>query len=511
MVVLTADRPWDAYDCAAPQTIDQCKLYGHYVRHYAELGLPDEAAFSAVVRVAHQSVSRALGPDPGPVHINARFRKPLEPTPVDTLEPWRDEWTMKLNAIVTSAVDTPSPSSSIASQWAYRICYEPRGLICCGPSLGEPLSPSTVAALSDATGYPVVAEATSDLRFCPLQARGQTAPRVYCVDALFSSKWLAQMRPTVIIELGLPLVSTPYARFINESFAGERLVLSAHGYQDPSGSATMHWSTHVDRAIRMICDELRDAKDEQNRSLASTDRSWLRQCLAADARAQSSAERAIAERLDGPPELPLTEGLTASVVRHALVEDTTLVIANSAVLRDMDAHGFDGPTPIRVVHQRGASGIDGLISLAVGVRSARKTSPVVLYIGDIATWHDIGALQLAAKVDRSLVVVVVQNHGGRIFDRLPLSRSVDGTERDAYARFFVTDQEREFADICRGFSVAYERVESAQALSRALHSAQRTERLTVIEAVCLPGGAARAAATVAAGAAAIDSVLVSRP
>ena len=85
LIAVTADRPWELQDSAAPQTIDQLKLFGDHVRHYAELGLPDPSpgALRAVPRIAAQAVARALGPVPGPVHINARFRKPLEPVEVD--------------------------------------------------------------------------------------------------------------------------------------------------------------------------------------------------------------------------------------------------------------------------------------------------------------------------------------------------------------------------------------------------------------------------------------------
>src|SRR5262249_10288390 len=90
MIVVTADRPWELYDVTAPQTIDQNKLFGDFVRHFAELGLPDAtpSALRAVPRIAAQAVARALGPTPGPVHVNARFRKPLEPVRAAAPEAW---------------------------------------------------------------------------------------------------------------------------------------------------------------------------------------------------------------------------------------------------------------------------------------------------------------------------------------------------------------------------------------------------------------------------------------
>src|SRR5262249_39499469 len=90
LLVVTADRPFELYDAAAPQTIDQVKMFGGFVRHQAELGLPDASpsALRAVPRIAAQAGARALGPTPGPVHVNARFRKPLEPVAVPGPEPW---------------------------------------------------------------------------------------------------------------------------------------------------------------------------------------------------------------------------------------------------------------------------------------------------------------------------------------------------------------------------------------------------------------------------------------
>lgn len=503
LVVLTADRPWDAYDCGAPQTIDQCKMYGDYVRHYAELGLPDEAAFLAVVRLAHQSVSLSLGPDPGPVHINARFRKPLEPQPVGAPEPWRAQWEAALLSRPRAVVDSQQPSLNQLDHVADRMIAEKNGLIVCGPSLGSPLSAEAVQSLADTVGYPVLCEASSGVRFASHELEGsEKSPFVYSIEALLSSRWFAENQPKVLIELGLPIVSTRYSRWVAEQFKGERVVIAAHGYQDPIGTASLHWNTDPNRTLTLLKQHIDEIQQQDQRTPAGPGTGTIAQWKAADARAQSAAADEVRSA-----EKTLTEGATAALVRASLIEHSVLVIGNSAVLRDVDAYAFGGPAPVNVIHQRGASGIDGLISLSVGARSAQKKHPVVLVIGDVSTWHDVGALQLGAAIDRTLVVVIVQNHGGRIFDRLPLAKSTDANTQASYERFFLTDQKREFGDICKGFSIQYERCTSASELAAALHKAMRTQRMTVVEAICAPGGADRFAAVVRAGALAVDTVL----
>jgi 2-succinyl-5-enolpyruvyl-6-hydroxy-3-cyclohexene-1-carboxylate synthase len=136
LLLITADRPWEAYDCAAPQTIDQTDLFGRYVRHRAELGLPDPdpGALRAVVRIAAQSAHAARWPTPGPVHVNARFRKPLEPVAVEGPEAWAP----LVQSLCAARVYAPSRSvpEGAAEALAEAIARHPRGVLSCGPSDG---------------------------------------------------------------------------------------------------------------------------------------------------------------------------------------------------------------------------------------------------------------------------------------------------------------------------------------------------------------------------------------
>ncbi len=499
LVVVTADRPWDAYDCAAPQTVDQVKLYGSYVRHYAELGLPDVDAFGAVSRVAVQSVLRATSGDPGPVHVNARFRKPLEPQRVDGDEPWLDAWQRAADAIPTVH---RRPSDLLARLPAIDgALAQSELMVACGPSLGVRSARaksqllSTLAALE----LPLLCEATSDLRWRRDEGGSLTdratrsAPMILrSVDSVCaSSRWRAR-GPKTVIELGLPMVSSAYARWaLDASTQRQRVVFASNGYNDAASTAT-----HV-----IDCDPLaffeamlRERGEIETDATRTERAAWARQWVAADARAQS----AVRFELDRGS---LTEGNTIATVHKSLPDDAVLIVGNSSAVRDIDAYALEPEPCVTVLHQRGANGIDGLVAGAVGARSVSK-NPVVLILGDVSLWHDVGSLQLAQSVTEPLVIVLLQNGGGRIFDRLPLGSQRE--VRSEYERFFLTDRAQSFEGVTRGFGLTYARVESASALREALHRALRHGGATVIESACAEGNADRFAATVRAGAAAID-------
>lgn len=488
LVVITADRPWDAYDCAAPQTVDQVKLYGAYVRHYAELGLPDADAFAAVSRVAVQSVARALGPDPGPVHINARFRKPLEPQPPGPPAPWEPSFARAMDQITTLAPRERAPVSA-ASIRSSGIASRERVVIACGPSLGatSPDARRRFLEACDSLGVCVLAEATSGLRFAGARV-------LRAIEPIVSSAMWQTHGPTTVVEVGAPMVSAAYARWALAASAPiERFVFTRHGYNDASNNAALA----IDEDPHAWVEAWAEYERSNPAPAARAERARFgSRWTSADLRACGVIERSLAE-----PEL--TEGRTIASVRDALPRDATLFVANSSAVRDVDVFALEAEPSVRVVHQRGASGIDGLVAGAIGARTVSKT-PVVLILGDVAMWHDVGSLQLARDLDEPLVIVVLQNRGGRIFDRLPLAKNQ--AVRAEYERYFLTDRGGSFEPVVRGFSLAYAKADSRASLESALSRALSHRGATVIESECVPGNAERFASVVRAGVEAIDGV-----
>ena len=476
LVVITADRPWDAYDAAAPQTIDQVKLFGAHVRHYAELGLPDAspAALRAVQRIAAQAVHTACGSTPGPVHVNARFRKPLEPVPSVDVAPWHADVEALLARGPTRAnFAAPAADANHARDLAEACAKSTRGLIVCGPApaTGDlDAHRAAVSALARATGFPLLPEGTSQMRFgAPLT--GVIACSSFDAvlrDAAFTS----HHAPDLILEVGAPPVSTAYAAFLDASPHAARCVLASHGWNDPRGDATALFLGDPYALARAVVDRLKQVPSPATRE-------WSE----AFAQKDAAVTRRIAAELDLGR---LTEGSIAHDVIDLLPDGAALVVSNSNPVRDLDLYAPTSRRAVRVLHQRGASGIDGLVSGAAGARSVAKGS-VALFLGDLAFAHDVGGLATARAVSGPMPIVVVQNRGGRIFEQLPLAGSIDAHE---FERLFATPQELDILHAAHAFGLEHRRVETRAAFRTAMKDALVSSVPMVIEAVVPPHDAA---------------------
>jgi 2-succinyl-5-enolpyruvyl-6-hydroxy-3-cyclohexene-1-carboxylate synthase len=485
LIAVTADRPWELQDCAAPQTIDQLKMFGDHVRHFAELGLPDPSpgALRAVPRIAAQAVARALGPLPGPVHVNARFRKPLEPVAVDGPEPWEplvDELIARGPTRVVAAVTRADEDEIVAI--ATIAAAARRGLLVCGPApLASAAARDAILDLARATGFPLVAEGPSQLRFGG-DRRGVVTLSAF--DALLRGlATRADLAPEIVIEFGAPPTSAGYARLLAEQPAMPRFVIAPHGWNDPAGTAAALVAGDPAGAATRISAEIRGKNGHARPSISA----WAEGLAAADRRAVELADQALAGEA-------LSEGSIAQALVASCPAGAILAIGNSTPVRDLDAYCPANERDLRVVHQRGASGIDGLVSGAAGARSVSE-APVALLLGDLSLLHDLTGLALLRRVAAPFVAVVVQNGGGRIFDHLPIADTWDPA---AFERFFATPEAVRFDHAAAAFGVTYARATTRAELALALTSAWSAPGPTLIEAVAPPREGAKKIAALSA-------------
>jgi len=488
MVVLTADRPWEAYDAAASQTIDQVKLFGDYVRHYAELGLPDArpGALAAVVRIATQAVAYSLAPQPGPVHVNARFRKPLEPVGSPHEEPFHAELAARLASgaprVFSARVTPDTPVDAEALRSLALLCRErPRGLIVAGPAWAgsDPeVLRQAVARLQAVTGYAVFAEATSGLRF-------GAGPTVFGgLDVLFRplagrAGQRPELLPQLILELGTPPVSASYSAFLASfgAAAGVRAVIAAHGWNDPDGRADLLVQAEPATVCQALAEHPLLGGDGRGGLADAGERATFVAALAAaDSQVWDAVEAECADEV-------FSEGRVVRELLAALPAGATLLLGNSLAVREVDTFCPPAGKPLRVLHQRGAAGIDGLVAGAAGTRSLSE-SPLALLLGDLSALHDLGGLATLCQVRGSLLVVVVNNAGGRIFEQLPVAGSP--LAAPLFERLFLAPQPVDFVAAAASFGVAASRVGDRTALRAALQGGLAAERPLVIEAVVPP-------------------------
>ncbi|MCS6898165.1 MAG: 2-succinyl-5-enolpyruvyl-6-hydroxy-3-cyclohexene-1-carboxylic-acid synthase [Myxococcales bacterium] len=473
LLVLTTDRPWEDHHCGASQTMDQGKLFGSHVRHFAELGLPDVEALQAVPRIAAQAAAATMYPDPGPVHLNICFRKPLEPVDAPRPEPHEAEVERLLSAGIPLAYAPEIQPSPTGIRRLAALCARVRrGLVVAGPAPWSQIHlVPEVLRLSAALGYPICAETSSQLR------QGSCSP--FCIpsfDLLFRSQgFLERHRPELILELGMAPVSGAYGAWLSLRSCVPRVVIAPHGWNDPHGNAAMMLFSPVGEAIRALLTSL-----TSQRLPVHPEPGWVE----AWAEGQRVVEDQFASELS---ERQLTEAVVARMVASAIPPGATLLVGNSGPIRDLDQHGGMLARDVRVVHQRGVAGIDGWVAAAAGARAATE-GPVVLLLGDIALLHDIGSLQLI-RDDGPLVIVVINNNGGRIFEQLPLARCAEVAE--AFQQHFLTPHGLTFGAFATAWGLRYACASSPAFLREAMSEALAYPSPMLVEAVIDPVESAR--------------------
>jgi 2-succinyl-5-enolpyruvyl-6-hydroxy-3-cyclohexene-1-carboxylate synthase len=478
LLLLTADRGLELQHAASPQTIDQTRLYGRYAREYFELGTadPNPGMLRALQRLAAQAVLASRAPVPGPVHLNARARKPLEPVTgsgeaAERLRVQVDELIER--GVAAAFPPDPRPAADAVAAVA-RVCVGARrGLIVCGPaSPWDAPEPADVAVLARATGFAVVAEPASQQRFA-----AALAPE-HWVDAfatlLAAPVFRETYGPDLVLQLGRPPTASEWNGYLERWPDAERYVVSPHGWPDPWSTATAVVRTPIGPAIRALADALADGGPDGTPAAMERE-SWLRRLQDANRTAWSLVDAALGAGF--------SEGAAVRAVVDAVPRGSVLALGNSLPIREVEVFVPAQARSLTVWTQRGANGIDGLISGAAGAATA-SARPTTLIVGDVSFAHDIGGLAAARDAGAPLTIVVLNNGGGRIFDRLPLSDHLSAGDLLAW----LTPPGMDMAAVAAGFGVGYARASNGADLAVALADAAADGGTRVIEVVIAGDG-----------------------
>jgi len=403
LVVLTADRPPELRDRGAPQTIDQDHLYGVHAKWYTELPLFDgDPATEAHVRsVAGRAVATAAAGPAGPVQVNVPFREPLLPDgPLAGSEDGTNGADAPLAAPFTSAIaGRPILDDDLLAELAGLLGRTARGLIVAGPDDDAEL-PEALAGLARATGFPILADPLSGLRTGP-HDRSLVVTRA---DQLARpGGWIEAHRPDLVIRTGAMPTSKPILQLLERTRPGLVVIDGDGGWRE---SALLPATfVHADAAATARALTVR---------LGSSVRrgTWTRDWTDAERTAARAMDRWLAA-LDEP-----FEGSPFPALAQALPDGAVLWAGNSMPVRDLDGWLPSTGRAITVRSNRGANGIDGVVSTALG-SAAVAPGPVALVVGDVSFLHDLNALLAAKLHGLSATIVLVNNDGGGIFSFLP--------------------------------------------------------------------------------------------
>ena len=400
--------------------------------------------------LAARAYAEATGATPGPVHLDLAFRAAAHGTPGELPVGRGAEGAWTWRPATAAPAD---PIISLVDDLAGR-----RGILVAGAGSG---SGAAVAAVAEALGWPVFAAPQADVWGHPVA--------VPAVDALLRTP--VELRPEVIVRLGRPLASSVAAGWLAGSGAAEIVAAGAHSWIDPAGTAAVVLPVTPDALLERWTADLDRVGPVDEGAWASRwhDHGHL-------------AQAAIDAVLDDEP--AATEPLVARRLVGALPPSARLVASSSMPIRDLEWYVRPGG-PLAVDANRGANGIDGVVSTAVGLALADRDRPTALLIGDVAFLHDSNGLLGAASRDIDLVIVVVDNDGGGIFSFLPPATAV---APDRFERLFGTPHGLDLAALAAAYGVRAAAVDDLEEAVRAslgkggVHVlVVRTDRATNVE------------------------------
>jgi 2-succinyl-5-enolpyruvyl-6-hydroxy-3-cyclohexene-1-carboxylate synthase len=467
LLVLTADRPLELQAAGAAQTIDQVKLYGNHVRGFFDLGTPDAhpSTLAGVQRLALQALATTRLPEPGPVHVNARARKPLEPAAATTPE----------HRALVSVVDTllargvtrvtsprAAPEQESLRALAKELNAARRALVICGPlPPREQPAGRALLALAQRLALPVFAEGTSGLRYGAEGARGAEA-----LDWLLRSpSCRAALAPDCILRVGAVPTMGGLEPLLAEHPGAALHVIAEHGHPDALGRARS--LTHAPLAL--VSTALGELSSEHTPS------GEQRAFAASLSKASHAAWEAVRAVTAQDPELGELDAVRLAV--ESVPDGGLLVVGNSLPVRLIDAFEPRRARGFSVASQRGANGIDGLVAGAAG-SALDFGKPALLLLGDVSLEHDLGGLAAARLVRTPLALVVIDNGGGRIFEQLPVAKLWESEPK--HAELWLTPPRLAFEHAASLFGLRYAAPADASSLSTELAQALSQPGATLV-------------------------------
>ena len=446
LIVITADRPPELRDCASGQTIDQQKLFGGFVGFYHELAVPE--ANLGLLRYLRQTLVHAVerAQAGGPVHLNAPFRDPLAPIEDASAKGLvgAQDWErfFELPHLATE----PAPSGN---PLAMPMPPAQRVVVIAGNDWPH----DHIARWASVRGWPVLADVLSPARL--RHDAGSAGVVVASYDAILRDpRAVQELQPDVVFVLGEIPTSKSLRTWLGAVDAQVVQITQKAGNRDG-----VHGRTRMMRLPPTALDSV--AADWP---AAPTE--WAKRWARAEAAAQAVLVRCA--------EVAGFEGTFTRTLAETLTSGQVLCVASSMPVRDLEYFApvrTDGP---RVMANRGANGIDGTLSTALGV--AHGGSPTVLLTGDLALLHDTNGFLVAAKLRGSLTVVLINNQGGGIFGHLPVARF-----NPPFEEFWATPQTVDFARLCSAYDVAHYGVKTPVELRGLLLTEVGKPGLRVIE------------------------------
>ena len=436
LIVLTADRPHELREVGAPQTINQVRIFGEQVKWSAEFPIPDDAkeTLPYIERHTARAAAISIAAPMGPVHLNIPFREPLL---IDF-----DKKHLR-GTFRKSFVSSLAPSDEAITQLESTITMTSKGIVVLG-ELSVTANVSALWAFIEKLKWPVLVESLSNFRSNVPESCMPYVISTY--DATLKNEAFKQAaKPETVIRFGAQPVSKFLMQFIEASEPNTYMVVD----EDPMFRDSISSATHYIHAN--VGDWLRGVNASSN-----LDKTYLNIWQQAEQRASQIIEQYATWSLD--------EGMYVQALLEQLPNGSDLFVSNSMPIRDIDTFLLKTMKDIRIIANRGANGIDGVISTALGYSVANPTRHTYLLIGDLAFLHDSNAFVATRYQNIELSVIVMNNDGGGIFSYLPQAK-VD----EHYEELFGTPTALTFEKLAEMYALKYVAIQDLESFTNAIN------------------------------------------
>lgn len=454
LVVITADRPHELRDVGAPQAIEQIQLYGNYVKWFQEMAIPEATheMLGYVRNKAARSVYMAQEGNPGPVHMNIPFREPLM---LDfTLEGIWDHPDFQQKTY-RAPLDGPKQLSlQQLEDIMSGLKGKEKGLIVCGPQPDDEAFPQAIATLAEKWQLPILADPLSQMRSGPHSKENI----IETYDALLKNEEIRKRyKPDFLIRFGAMPVSKAYLFYIKENKdVPQYIVENNSGYREPTGNIT----EFIFADPVMLCEDLA-AKNE-----LAFSKQWLMQWQKMNEVAKKHLSSGVEERI--------TEGEAVRGLVASIPGKSTIYVGNSMAIRDVDTFFLSNEKDIQVLANRGANGIDGMVSSGIG--AATNGEHITLILGDLSFFHDMNGLLAAKHYKLNITILLVNNNGGGIFSFLS-----QANDKKHFEALFGTPADLEFSHAAQLYEAAYYEPKTEDELKIALKESYKKKGLSIVE------------------------------
>ena len=444
LIICTADRPPELIGSGANQTINQHNIYKNHIRWFRDLGLPSigETGFHHLQKIAIKAYQISLTEDRGPVHLNFPFRKPLEPFS------YTDEVSKKIFQLKPQRITgnkslyhntTGNGLAKAFGRLTDELTKTEKGIIIAGPMEYDRELIKGIKKLSALLKYPVFADGLSQLRFGISKNDKSIISNFNSI--VKSEKFVEQHNLNIIIQFGRTPTSSVLENFLEETNA-DRYLINKYGDKfDPTRNAKAVLAVEAKTFCENLLSSIKQKKNTGHKSI------WLKDFICAE-EISEKVKAGIIEKSKF-----LNEPFVITEIFKTVPSGSNIFIGNSLPVRDLDYFSSNLSKRLTIHFNRGASGIDGITSTALGI--AARTKPTILITGDLSFLHDLNALSIAAKYSIPLIIIVINNNGGGIFESLPIAGKVK-----RFREFFITPHNIELDSIVKSFGINHQLITS---------------------------------------------------